>query len=138
MAMGVSTIHPTVPGSCPEIQADVRLDRLAGLPAEIRDDLKLITHNDMGDGGGPLLNTDAPTARDMKHPNTRFFQAMSRKGRWYVQFEVALSGVRTLSYAVGEAGRFYRVPSQYFGGPPCESLQAAMSGVLSLDSVKYR
>lgn len=115
-----------------QVPADAFVDDLSGLPETIRDDLTILVQAPMGARGGPLLQTDAPTAAERDDPLTRFYRAALVNGRWLVQFEVSLfSGVRTIVYTAGGDGRFHRDPWRYFGGPACESLNAALNGVTS-------
>jgi hypothetical protein len=122
-AYGAST------SSCVGIPATSTVQHLSGLAPNIRADL-LGTFKDMGDRGSHLLQTDAPRGAEQHYPTTRFVQAVLIKNVWYVQFEVSMfGGVRTLGYDRGSDGRFYRSRSHYYGGPMCETLRAALSGV---------
>ena len=129
IAMAVPDVAP--PSCATEIQAESYARRLADIPPEIRDDLNSLTKGTVGDSGGPLLATDAPSAVERQYPTTRFYQAFLIKNQWFVQFEVAMfAGVRTMTYRRSkDNNRFYRSPWGYFGGPACESLNAALSGV---------
>ena len=113
-----------------EVRATATAFRLSELPPEIRDDLNLLLHNDIGDRGAPLLGTDAPRPAEQNFPTTRFFQALLVSGEWFVQFEVSMfAGVRTLGYVRGSDGRFRRWPMHDFGGPACETIRAVLRGV---------
>lgn len=114
--------------ACPDLPATVVVDRLSNLPSDIREDLTSI-YKDMGDRDSPLLQTDAPTEAEREYPRSRFFQAVLIKNEWLVQYELTSGGRRTLGYIRGSNGRFQRFASHYFGGPFCETLTAALSGV---------
>ena len=113
-----------------DVGANAVVERLADLPADIRGDL-LLTFRGMGDRGAPLLQTDAPSIAEREYPTSRFAQALRIKNMWFVQFEVAMSGGRTIGYVQGTDGRFARSPSHYYGGPACETLKAAVNGVIT-------
>jgi len=83
----------------------------------------------MGDRGSPLLQTDAPTILERDYPTSRFAQALLIKNMWFVQFEVAMTGMLTIGYIKGTDGKFTRSPSHYYNGPACETLKAAVNGV---------
>ena len=116
-----------------EVGATSTAYRLAELPREVRDDLasrRDMFGADIADSDAPLLETDAPTARESDHATLRFAQAMLVRDRWFVQFEVSLfAGVRTISYLRQPDGRFSFTPAHYFGGPACASVRAALAGV---------
>ena len=116
---------------CPEeAGATATADRLSELPQEIRDDLMVLTDNEITDENVPLLRTDAPTKAERNHATVRFAQAMRFHNYWLVQYEVALfAGVRTVSYVSTGDGPFHRSPMFYFGGPACASIRAALDGV---------
>ncbi|WP_448662452.1 hypothetical protein ACG3SL_17570 [Sphingomonas sp. CJ20] len=120
-----------------DVGAIATAERLAQLPSEIQEDLKLISHNSMGDSDGPLLNTDSPSDRESKFPTARFLLGVQVKDKWYIQFEQAMSGVRTIGYRRDNMGKFYRAPWQYLGGPACETLRAMVSGVLGFGNVSF-
>jgi hypothetical protein len=103
---------------------------LTKLPAEIRADLMTLANNQMSDRGGKLLISDAPDATERDYPLTRFYQAHLISGQWYVQFEVSqFSGVRTLAYFRNGVSTYQRSGAVNLGGPPCESITAALAGV---------
>lgn len=103
--------------------------RLSEVPKDILADLMLMDKN-MGDQGSPLVQTDAPSAEQLKWPTSRFLQALLINRTWYVQVEVSMmSGVRTMGYSRGSDGRHQRLSSRYYGGPACETLRAAVKGV---------
>lgn len=130
-AVGATPLDANPDRSCAqEVRATATAYRLSELPTDIRDDLNLLLHNDIGDSGSPLLGTDAPGPEEQSFPTTRFFQALFVNGEWFVQFEVSMfAGVRTMGYVRGSDGRFRRYPLHYFGGPPCETIKAALAGV---------
>ena len=131
LAMAFSHSDPGPRTVCPEeARATATADRLAELPREIRDDLMVLTANEITDENVPLLRTDAPTKAEEKHATVRFAQAMRFHNYWLVQFEVALfAGVRTVSYVSTGDGPYHRSPMFYFGGPACASIRAALEGV---------
>ena len=124
-----ATAHPTRRATCPDIRATMVVERLSGLPEDIRDNL-LTAYRGIGDRGSELLATDAPSTAEMKYPTKRCFQAVLIKDVWYVQIEVAMtSGVRTIGFNGGTDGHFRFAPSVYYGGPACETPKAAINGV---------
>jgi hypothetical protein len=129
LQVGAATAQAAPQQSCAkEVKAIAVVERLSELPADIRDDL-IFRFKDMGDRGSPLLQTDAPTALERDLPTSRFAQALLIKNVWFVQFEVAMTGTRTMGYFRGTDGKFTRSPSHYYGGPACETLKAAVNGV---------
>lgn len=113
-----------------EIRANSVVIDLADLPQEIREHLDTFDPKGMGERDSQLLKTDAPVRAERDHRQTRFAQALLVRDEWFVQFEVALfSGVRTIGYVRDGEGRFRPWPPHYFGGPPCESIKAALQGV---------
>jgi len=113
-----------------EVHATATAYRLADLPPDIRSDLTLIAQNGIGDRGSPLLDTDAPGPAQVSFPTSRFYQALRVNNEWFVQFEVSMfAGVRTIGYVPDRNGGFRRYAPHYFGGPACESIKAALSGV---------
>jgi len=90
------------------------------------------TGNEITDENIPLLRTDAPTEAEKNYATVRFAQALRFRDTWYVQSEVALfAGVRTITYYRTPNGRFERFRSQYFGGPACATIRAALDGVVT-------
>ena len=116
-----------------DVQAAATAYRLSELPQDISGDLTLLAESfgdRIADSDAPLLQTDAPTAAERGHPTVRFAQAMLVRDKWFVQLEVSqFAGVRTVAYVRQPDGRFSRSPSQYFGGPSCASIKAALAGV---------
>jgi hypothetical protein len=81
---------------CPGIAAISVIDRFAELPEDIRNDLRA-NFSRMAKGREPLLETDAPSAAEMKYPTSRFVRAVLMKNVWYVQMQVSMTeGVRTI------------------------------------------
>lgn len=122
------------PRTCAEeIRAVAVADRLADLPQEIVEHLRAFNRNDLGDSNGPLLDTDAPPARERDHPTARFHRGYKVGDQWFVQLEVAMfSGVRTIVYKrMSGDNKYHREPWKYYSGPPCESIKASLSGVLT-------
>lgn len=130
MAFGPAAAGTSGP-HCPEAaQAAAAAYRLSDLPDEIRADLNLLAHGEIADSDVPLLQTDTPTGAEARYPTMHFYQAMRFNNLWLVQVEISLTaGVRTISYVSVGGGAFQHVPIHDFGGPPCESIRAAMSGV---------
>lgn len=115
--------------ACPDVPAEAVIHRLSQLPPDIREDL-LRNYKDMGERTSPLLQTDTPSAVESKYPTSRFVQAVLIKNVWYVQFKVSLfAGVRTLGYFRHPDGHYQISASNYYGGPACETLRAAIKGV---------
>lgn len=128
---GAATAQAAMPQSCAtEVNATSVVEHLSELHPDIRNDL-LFRFKDMGDRGSPLLQTDAPSVIESKYPTSRFAQAVLLRNVWFVQFEVAMTGMLTIGYVQGSDGRFTRAPSHYYGGPPCETLKAAFNGVVT-------
>lgn len=123
--------EPALAQTCAkEIRATSVASNLTDLPQEIREHLDDFDPKGMGERDAPLLKTDAPVGVERGHRQTRFVQAFLVKDEWFVQFEVAMfSGVRTIGYVRDSEGRFRPWPPHYFGGPPCESINAALQGV---------
>jgi hypothetical protein len=119
--------------NCPEAaRADAAAYRLADLPQEIREDLMKWTGNEITDENIPLLRTDSFTDGGKGYAKVRFAQALRFRDRWFVQSEMALvAGVRTITYYRTPNGRFERFPTQYFGGPACATIRAALDGVVT-------
>lgn len=129
LSVDAASAHAAPQQACAnEVKAIAVVERLSELPRDILDDL-LSRFKDMGDRGSPLLETDAPSVVESGYPASRFAQALLIKNVWFVQFEVAMGGVRTIGYVRGTDGRFQRSPSHYYGGPACETLKAAVNGV---------
>ena len=129
LQVGAATAQAAPPLSCAkEVGATAVVERLSELSPDIRDDL-IFRFKDMGDRGSPLLQTDAPTALERDLPTSRFAQALLIKNVWFVQFEVAMTGMLTMGYIKGSDGKFMRSPSHYYSGPACETLKAAVNGV---------
>ena len=129
LQVGAATAQAAPQQSCAkEVKAVALVERLSELPADIRDDLMMMDKK-MGDRGSPLLQTDAPTILERDYPTSRFAQALLIKNMWFVQFEVAMTGMLTIGYIKGTDGKFTRSPSHYYNGPACETLKAAVNGV---------
>jgi len=138
LMIGAVTVPTDAVSSCAqEIHATATASRLSDLPPEIREDLARISNNEMAESGSHILQTDAPSKADAKLPTSRFMQAIlvkdlpNAKDTWFVSFEVSMSTPRTVSYYRDQWGRYNRVQMHNFGGPPCESIKAALKGVTS-------
>ncbi len=130
LQIGASPIQAVAPQSCAqELGATQVAHRLSDVPKDILADLMRIDKA-MGDHDSPLLQTDAPSAEQLKWPTSRFLQAMLIDKTWYVQVQASMmSGVATMGYRRGGDGQFQRSRSSYLAGPACETLKAAAKGV---------
>ena len=132
LALGVATVAEEAPSSCADaVRATAKASRLADLPPEIRNDLARISLGEMADSGTPMLQTDAPSASEANLPTGRFIEALLVKDTWFVSFEVSMSTPTTIGYTRTQRGDYFRSPSHYFAGPPCEAIKAALKGVRS-------
>jgi hypothetical protein len=122
--------------ACPRVHPAKTVERLSQLEPDIRNDL-LSIYRDMGERGSHLQLYDSPGRATAGYKTSRFDQAVLIKNVWYVQFEVANLGRRTLGYTVGADGHFSRSPIHYYGGPFCETLEAASKGVISAGSLNF-
>ena len=121
------------PTCAEEVRASAVANRLADLPPEIVEQLRAFSRSELGNSDGPLLSTDAPSARERGYPTVRFHKGYKIGDQWFAQLEVAMfSGVRTLVYRrAAEDNKFHQEPWKYYAGPPCESIKASLSGVLT-------
>jgi len=131
-----ATSKPAAQPACPSVPATAVIDRLSDLPPDIRDNL-ISVYKDMGERNSPLLQTDARTEAERAYSTSRFFQAVLVKNEWFVQYELTFGGRRTLGYFRGSDGRFQRSPNHYFGGPFCETLEAAAHGVVTPGGLNF-
>lgn len=105
-------------------------ERITELPLEIQQDLSRVTVGQIGERNRPLRQSHVLISEERDHLRVRFYRALRFRGVWYVQYEETLrSGVQTLGYTRHPDGRFLRSPILRFGGPPCETIRAALSGV---------
>lgn len=131
LSISAATLEAGPDTSCArEVRATAAVYRIADLPPSIRSDLLALARNSIGDPGSPLLNTDAPGPREAQFPRMRFYQAIRVRTEWFVQFEVAMLGMRTIGY-IPDAEGFHRFPLHYFGGSPCDTIKAILRGVTS-------
>lgn len=102
------------------------------LPTEIREDLISRIDPKIADFGSTLRNSDAPNPSEKLLPVSKFSGAHLIGNVFYVSYEIALiSSARTIGYVRNREGRFERSPLLYFGGNPCQAINAALNGVSS-------
>jgi hypothetical protein len=133
VSMTVPVLSPAQQACAREVGASSIAVTLSDLPSDIRDEmsrLKPLLGEQLADSDARLLETDAPSLADGGRVNVKFAQAMLVRDMWFVQFEVAMfAGVRTITFRREQHGQFAFVPWQYFGGPACASIKAALAGV---------
>lgn len=116
--------------SCPEdVRANAFATDIEELPREIYDDLMRITSNVIGS------RENAAQQRDeiqINEPHLRYYRGIRFNNVWYIQYEQkATRGVQTVGYIFHPDGFYYRSPLLRFGGPACETIRAALNGVVS-------
>lgn len=129
MVSSVAVAEPASP--CEGIAASVIAYRLADLPPEIRDDLNAMSQNAIADAGVPIRRTDAPTDAEKDLALNGLVHGLLVGQEWFVSVDTGTGGIRTFGYVRDSDGRYFRLPSHYFGGPACEAIAAALSGVTS-------
>lgn len=130
LVAATSAFVETSTSSCAkEVQATATAFRLPDLPPAIRADLALQSSNALAESGTPLWKTDVINKADRRFAESRFVQALLVGKTWFVSYEGALMGPRTIGYNVKKDGRIHRFYGYKFSGPPCEAIKAALKGV---------
>lgn len=121
------------PAACPEDARAVAIAyRLSDLPAEIRADLMRLTRNHIGERPQPLRQSHVVVPEERGNLGSRFYRALRFQNVWYVQWERALTrGVQTLGYISQNDGPFVSSVGLRFAGPACETIRAALAGVVT-------
>ena len=122
-----------LPAACPEdARAGQIAYQLSDLPPEVRLDLMRLTHYSIGERPRPLRRSHVVIPEERDYLGSRFYRALRFQNVWYVQYERALTrGVQTVGYIADARGRFHASPVLRFGGPPCETIRAALAGIVA-------